>query len=43
MARVEIGVPVYNGGPMLAQSLECLRTQTFDDFRVRLIFTDFLL
>ena len=34
MARVEIGVPVYNGAPMPAQSLECLRTQTFDDFRV---------
>lgn len=34
MARVGIGVPVYNGASMLAQSLECLRTQTFEDFEV---------
>ena len=34
MARVGIGVPVYNGGPLLAESLECLRTQTFEDFEV---------
>ena len=34
MARVGIGVPVYNGAAMLAQSLECLRTQTFEDFEV---------
>lgn len=34
MARVGIGVPVYNGGPMLADSLECLRTQSFEDFEV---------
>ena len=34
MARVEIGVPVYNGASMLAESLECLRAQTFEDFRV---------
>lgn len=34
MARVGIGVPVYNGAAMLAESLECLRTQTFEDFEV---------
>lgn len=34
MARVGIGVPVYNGGPVLADSLECLRTQSFEDFEV---------
>ena len=34
MARVGIGVPVYNGGTMLAQSLECLRTQSFEDIDV---------
>src|SRR5210317_222486 len=34
MARVGIGVPVYNGGPLLAESLECLRTQSFEDFEV---------
>ncbi len=34
VARVGIGVPVYNGGMLLAESLECLRTQTFDDFEV---------
>ena len=34
MARVGIGVPVYNGGLMLADSLECLRTQSFEDFEV---------
>ena len=34
MARIGIGVPVYNGGAMLAQSLECLHTQTFEDFEV---------
>ena len=34
MARVGIGVPVYNGGALLAQSLECLRTQSFEDFEV---------
>jgi len=34
VARVGIGVPVYNGGEMLAQSLECLRTQSFEDIDV---------
>jgi len=34
MARVGIGVPVHNGGEMLAQSLECLRTQSFEDIEV---------
>ena len=34
MARVGIGVPVYNGGALLRQSLECLRMQTFEDFEV---------
>jgi len=34
MARVGIGVPVYNGGELLRASLECLRTQTFEDFEV---------
>lgn len=34
MARVSIGVPVYNGGQILRQSLECLRTQSFEDFEV---------
>lgn len=34
MARVGIGVPVYNGGEMLRQSLECLRMQTHEDIEV---------
>jgi len=34
MARVGIGVPVYNGGALLAQSLDCLRTQSFEDIEV---------
>ncbi len=34
MARVGIGIPVYNGGPLLAESLECVRTQTFEDVEV---------
>lgn len=34
MARVSIGVPVFNGGSVLRDSLECLRTQTFEDFEV---------
>ena len=34
MARVTIGVPVFNGASYLRESLECLRTQTFDDFEV---------
>ena len=34
MARVGIGVPVFNGGELLRQSLECLRTQSFEDIEV---------
>lgn len=34
MARVSIGVPVFNGGQILRESLECLRTQSFEDFEV---------
>ena len=34
MPRVGIGVPVYNGGATLAEALECLRTQSFEDFEV---------
>lgn len=34
MARVTIGVPVYNGGRLIAESLECLRTQSFEDIEV---------
>lgn len=34
MARVGIGVPVHNGGPLLREALECLRTQDFKDFEV---------
>ena len=34
MPRVAIGVPVYNGGALLRDALECLRTQSFQDFEV---------
>jgi len=34
VARVGIGVPVHNGGEMLAEALECLRTQSFEDIEV---------
>ncbi len=34
MARVGIGVPVFNGGELLRKSLECLRTQSFEDIEV---------
>ena len=34
MARVGIAVPVRNGGALLVEALECLRTQTFEDFEV---------
>jgi glycosyltransferase involved in cell wall biosynthesis len=34
MPRVTVGVPVYNGGLLLRESLECLRTQSFEDFVV---------
>ena len=29
-------MPVYNGGYLLGESLECLRTQTYGDFQVRI-------
>lgn len=29
-------MPVFNGGRLLGESLECLRTQTFHDFEVRI-------
>ena len=32
--RVCIGVPVYNGGSLLPEMLESLRTQTFTDFEI---------
>lgn len=34
MTRVTIGVPVYNGGALLADSLACLAEQSFGDFAV---------
>ena len=34
MARVGIGVPVFNGGELLRECLDCLRTQTFGDIEV---------
>ena len=34
MPRVTIGVPVYNGAPAIRECLECLRRQTFTDFKV---------
>jgi glycosyltransferase involved in cell wall biosynthesis len=36
MPRVAIAMPVYNGGYLLGESLECLRTQTYRDFEVRI-------
>lgn len=36
MPRVAIAMPVYNGGHYLAESLECLRTQTYSDFQVNI-------
>jgi glycosyltransferase involved in cell wall biosynthesis len=32
--RVSIGLPVYNGETYLAEAIECIRAQTFDDFEV---------
>ncbi|HEX7447203.1 MAG TPA: glycosyltransferase family 2 protein [Pirellulales bacterium] len=32
--RVSIGVPVYNGQNYLAEALDCLRAQTFDDLEI---------
>ncbi len=34
MAAITIGVPVYNGGDLLDESLGCLARQTFPDFKV---------
>lgn len=34
MTRITIGVPVYNGGQLLQQSLSCLAGQTYGDFQV---------
>ncbi len=34
MPAVTIGVPVYNGGALLSECLECLSAQTFPDFEV---------
>ena len=33
-ARVSLGVPVYNGGRFLAESLESLLAQTYQDFEI---------
>lgn len=32
MARVTVGIPVYNGAPMLRECLDCLLAQTYQDF-----------
>ena len=34
MPRVTVGVPVYNGGKFLAESLDCLVNQTFSDIEI---------
>jgi glycosyltransferase involved in cell wall biosynthesis len=34
MPRVTVGVPVYNGAPMLRECLDCLLAQTFQDIAV---------
>ncbi|HEX7776989.1 MAG TPA: glycosyltransferase family 2 protein [Parvibaculum sp.] len=34
MAKVSVGVPVYNGELLLRACLECLRTQTFKDIEI---------
>lgn len=36
MARVTVGVPVYNGVPYIGEALENLRLQTFRDFAVHI-------
>ena len=36
MPKVVIAMPVYNGGQLLGESLECLRTQTCRDLEVRI-------
>ncbi|MGE5778306.1 MAG: glycosyltransferase family 2 protein, partial [Hyphomicrobiales bacterium] len=32
--RVSLGVPVHNGGPLFAEMLQSLVTQTFTDFEI---------
>lgn len=34
MARVSIGLPVYNGSETILECLQCLQAQTFSDFEV---------
>lgn len=34
MARITVGIPVYNGAKTLRAVLDCLRTQSFEDFEV---------
>ncbi len=34
MARITIGVPVFNGMPYLREALDCLKAQSFTDFEV---------
>ena len=34
MPKVNVSIPVYNGGDFLEESLECLRAQTYEDFQV---------
>jgi glycosyltransferase involved in cell wall biosynthesis len=34
VARITVGVPVYNGAATLAEALECIRIQTFEDIEV---------
>ncbi|MEM6662129.1 MAG: glycosyltransferase family 2 protein [Pseudomonadota bacterium] len=34
MPRVQIGLPVYNSGEVLQDSLDCLQAQTYRDFQV---------
>jgi glycosyltransferase involved in cell wall biosynthesis len=34
MARVTVGIPVYNGEDMIDECLSCLQQQTFKDFKV---------
>ncbi len=36
MPKVVIAMPVFNGGQLVGESLECLRTQTFRDFEIRI-------
>ena len=36
MPRVTVGIPVYNGAQLLAETLDCLRRQSFGDFVVNI-------